>query len=202
MNLVLAFDSETTGIPIWSEPSDSETQPHLVQLAAVLVDLDTGTHYGAMDVIIRPDGWTIPDDVLEIHGITTEHALEVGIPEETALAMFMALAEGRCVLGYNTPFDKRMIRIALKRYTEGEAQMDAWKDCESLCAMQAARKDMGVKSIKLTEAYRLYMGRELVGAHSAMADTLATIDVYREILRGQAPVTPAPVDLTGIPDTY
>jgi DNA polymerase-3 subunit epsilon len=41
MTYKLAFDTETTGIPDWKMPSESEYQPHLVQLAAILVDADT-----------------------------------------------------------------------------------------------------------------------------------------------------------------
>jgi len=41
MNIGLFFDSESTGIPIWNRPSGTAMQPHIVQLAAILVDLDT-----------------------------------------------------------------------------------------------------------------------------------------------------------------
>nr|WP_299241463.1 hypothetical protein [uncultured Halomonas sp.] len=40
MTPILFFDTETTGLPDWKVPSDSEHQPHLVQLAAVLADDD------------------------------------------------------------------------------------------------------------------------------------------------------------------
>jgi len=75
MNLIMPFDTETSGIPIWKEPSESECQPHLVQLAAILVEPDSREIKQEIDVIIKPDGWIIPDEVAEIHGITTERAI-------------------------------------------------------------------------------------------------------------------------------
>jgi DNA polymerase-3 subunit epsilon len=70
----LFFDTETTGLPLFHEPSEDPRQPHLVQLAAVLVDIDTRKTLGSLDLTIAPDGWEIPDDVVKIHGITNEHA--------------------------------------------------------------------------------------------------------------------------------
>lgn len=87
------FDTETTGIPNWKEPSEHPDQPHIVQLAAELVDLDTQEVLDSMDVIVKPDGWIISEEMTAIHGITNEHALEVGIPEELALDMLLAMRQ-------------------------------------------------------------------------------------------------------------
>ena len=38
MKLAIFYDTETTGIPLFSEPSEHPGQPHIVQLAACLVD--------------------------------------------------------------------------------------------------------------------------------------------------------------------
>ena len=62
MNPALFFDTETTGLPLFKEPSEHPDQPHLVQLAASLVDLDTRAVLSSIDVIVKPDGWTIPDE--------------------------------------------------------------------------------------------------------------------------------------------
>ena len=68
----LFFDTETTGIPNWKIPSESEEQPHIVQIAAILCDSDTKEIKEEIELIVRPDGWVIPDEVAEINGITTE----------------------------------------------------------------------------------------------------------------------------------
>ena len=64
MTIAAVYDTETTGLPDFKAPSESEHQPHIVQLACALVDLDSRQITESMDVIIRPDGWKIPADCL------------------------------------------------------------------------------------------------------------------------------------------
>lgn len=52
MNTILFYDTETTGLPDWKSPSESETQPHLVQLAAILANADTRQVISTLDLII------------------------------------------------------------------------------------------------------------------------------------------------------
>jgi len=80
-NILFFTDAETTGLPIWKEPSEDERQPHIVQLAGLLVNEDTQRVIQSIDVIIKPDGWVIPSEAIEIHGITNHLAENVGIPE-------------------------------------------------------------------------------------------------------------------------
>lgn len=198
MNLALFYDTETQGLPLFTEPSDHPAQPHIVQLAACLVDLPSRRTFASMDVIVRPDGWTIPDQVAAIHGITTEHALDVGIPEAQAVDMFMSLWRGRTRIAHNESFDARILRIALKRYVDPRdpglviAPSDDWKashaECTQILAtpilklpptakMRAAGRNH-FKSANLGEAYRHFTGRELQNAHSAMADVQGCMEVY------------------------
>lgn len=194
MNLVLAYDTETTGLPDFKAPSESAHQPHIVQLGAVLIDLDSRKTISSMDVIIRPDGWVIPDEVAAVHGITTEHALAVGIPERTALEMFMTLWDGRQLLGHNESFDRRILRIAQHRFAASvtDEQRDAWKACNAHCTQLLSTPILKLpptakmlragftknKSANLREAYEFFMGTPLADAHSAMADCRAALDVF------------------------
>lgn len=177
---LIVFDTETTKKPLWKEKSDIPEQPHIVQLAAHVVDIDTREIKQSMNVIVRPEGWVITDETIEIHGITNEYAAEVGIPEKLAVEMFLALWDGRKRIAYNVPFDNRIIRIASLRYL-GKEKSDAWKAgayrTEWDCAMQTARRVMG-KQAKLDEAYEYFTGEKLVNAHSAIADTDACLAVW------------------------
>lgn len=198
MKLALFYDTETTGLPLFKEPSEHPDQPHIVQLAALLVDLDTRQTISSMDVITYPDGWTIPDDVAAIHGITTEHALEVGIPEKMAVEMFMQMwrGPGRVRIAHNEQFDARILRIALKRFIDTPDEVlpisDTWKEGISECTAKLATPICQIpptakmvkanfnkfKTANLGEAYRHFTGKELENAHSAMADVIACRDVY------------------------
>lgn len=194
MKPAIFYDTETTGLPLFSEPSEHPGQPHIVQLAAVLADLDTRQTIASMDVIIRPDGWAIPEEVSAIHGITTEHAMDVGIPETMAVDMFMSLWAGRLRIAHNESFDARIIRIAQHRFpdTFPDPQCDYWKNGASACTAKMATPILNLpptekmiaagrnhaKTANLGEAYRYFTGTELQNAHSAMADVLGCMAVY------------------------
>lgn len=202
MKLALFYDTETTGLPAFGSPSDSPDQPHIVQLGARLVDLDTRTSISSLDVIVRPDGWVIPEEAAAVHGITTEYALQVGIPEEVALQMFMAMWEGRHLIGHNEPFDRRIIRIAQHRFPSvaPESLQILWKEAKGectcilstpLCQLPPTAKMVKAgfnkfKSANLGEAHDILVGRPLEGAHNALADVDGCINVYWAIKDGAA----------------
>jgi DNA polymerase III subunit epsilon len=180
MKTILSYDTETTGLPDWKIPSDSPEQPHLVQLAAVLANAETGEEIQSINVIIKPDGWEIQEEVTEIHGITTEYALKHGVAEVDAVNMLLAIAGDSERNAYNKTFDQRIIRIALKRYDDfNEEQIEKWaiKD-DHHCSMRMAQKELGGKNPKLSVAYKAICGKDLVNAHSAMADTKAAQEIF------------------------
>lgn len=176
-NQIVFFDTETTGFIKYGERSDHPDQPHLVQLAAVLYDLESKRVTQSIDLIIKPDGWFIPEGAAKVHGITTEYATKFGVSESSAVNIFLKLCDGRKRVAYNVPFDKRIIRIATKRGFMSPVSNE-WNDAEYDCAMKRAREIMGGKNKKLAEAYKYFTGEDLQNAHTAMADTLACMEVY------------------------
>ena len=191
MNIATFYDTETTGLPLFKEPSEHPGQPHIVQIGACLVDLDTRKTLATLDVICRPEGWTIPDDVAEIHGITTEHAADVGVPESLAVEMLLEMVGKRLRIGHNEQFDARIVRIAMMRHFEA-AQADEWKGGKSACTQLLATPILKLpptpkmlkvgfnrfKSANLREAYQHFNGKELENAHSALADVHACMAVW------------------------
>ncbi|WP_434627541.1 3'-5' exonuclease [Chromobacterium sp. CV08] len=197
MKPILFYDTETTGLPNWSAPSDDPSQPHVTQLAAELVDEDSGEVLDSMDMLIQPDGWTIPDDVAELTGITTERAAEFGVPLAQAMEAFLKLwAQVERRVGHNETFDARMIRIELMRLY-GDERADEWKAGASFCTCSNSTKLVnlpptekmlaaGKKNAKpptLAEAYEFFTGQRLEGAHNAMVDVAGCRAVYFGILR-------------------
>jgi DNA polymerase-3 subunit epsilon len=198
MKLALFYDTETSGLPLFNDPSEDPRQPHIVQLGALLVDLESRKTISSMDVIVRPDGWDIPPDVAAVHGITTEYATAVGIPERVAVQMFLDMWDNRPRIAHNETFDARILRIAIMRALDHEAA-DFWKAGVAQCTqvlstpvlklpptpkMRAAGRNH-FKSANLREAYQFFTGNELQNAHSAMADARACMEVFFAIQDGR-----------------
>lgn len=212
MKTILFYDSETSGLPLWNLPSEHPDQPRVVQLAAELCDEATGETLQQMNMIILPDGWTIPDDVAAVHGITTERALAEGVAADLVVSNFIEMwTEADLRAGHNESFDMRMVRIELMRHARysgevvlGEAGdvpfADYWKKAPAYCTqgnsvkilnlpptekMRKAKR-FGPKSPNLGEAYQFFTGKPLEGAHDAMVDVRACKAVYYGIKAHQA----------------
>lgn len=203
---VLCYDTETSGLPEWSKPSEDPCQPRIVQLCAELFDDDSGRVLHSMNFIIRPDGWTIPDEVAAVHGITTEFAINHGVPIGTALPLFLGLwIRSDIRVAHNESFDMRMVRIEIKRDSELTPDFaDQWKASPAFCTqaksspilklpptpkmLAAGRRH--AKSPNLGEAYEFFTGRPLVNAHDAAVDVAACKAVYLALKRGQTMQAP------------
>lgn len=182
--MYLIFDTETTGLPNWREPSDDPSQPHVVDIACSLFDAH-GSELQRYDTIINP-GVEIPEDVALIHGITTEIAREQGEQPDVAWANFHAMVrEAVVIVGHNVSFDIRMMRILAARVT-GEK----W-DCPlpDFCTMRRCTNI--VKAIKakprfsedwkwpnLTETIRHFFTEEHADAHRARPDCDAAARIF------------------------
>lgn len=184
--MLLVFDTETTGLPIWKEPSDHPDQPHVVDIAWTLFAED-GSEIERFDAIINPgDNVVIPDDMAAIHGITTEIARAEGIAPLAAFERFTdVIGRAQLVIGHNISFDVRMMRILAARHT-GEK----WEnELETFCTMRSstnvcrilkekARTDKDWKWPTLTEAVRFFFDEEHGNAHRARPDCDAAGRVY------------------------
>lgn len=194
MALLLVYDTETTKLPLWSQPSEHPDQPHLVELAAVLADTEKRQDIKVFNSIVCPDGWIIPDDVSKIHGITTERALAEGEPEIEVTEAFLALAaKADVIASYGIDFDLRIMRIAMLRAGMAKTQIDEWKAshkfycvqraCTPVCKLPATPKMIAAgrrnqaKTPNLGEAARIILGETLDGAHAAMVDVRATLRI-------------------------
>lgn len=192
MGAFLFFDTETTGLIDWPSPSDAEHQPHLVELFAMLVDEDTHEVIDSLHSLVRPDGWEVSEEVSAIHGITHARALAEGRPEVDVVTDFLALhARASLRIAHNQTFDARIIRCAIKRYL-GIEHADAFREAPAFCTMKTSTPIVKLprnKWPKLAEAYKFFFGEEMVGAHSAKADTENCAKVFfaiREWLRQEA----------------
>lgn len=181
---ILVFDTETSGLPYWDQPSDDPRQPYIVDIAASLFD-STGLEIDRFDAIVKP-GVPIPDELARLHGITTEMAMEQGIEMAEAHAQFMALVgNAGLIVGHNVSFDIRLARIQAARVT-GEK----WDNpLPTFCTMRRstnicrivgprARHPEDWKWPTLIEATRHFFNEDHAGAHRARPDCDAAARIY------------------------
>jgi len=174
---------EQTELPL--EVSDGLTSRKLPQLKPLVWDEDFPGYKIEIQSGLALDE-VLKLDVAEIHGITTERAMDEGRPEAEVLAEFLEL-HARCALrvAHNEDFDQRIVRIAIKRFGAGATQeerdaiADAFKAAPKYCTMKSDAKARGVKWPKLVEAYKHHTGKDLgEDAHSALFDAQACAEVY------------------------
>lgn len=189
---MIAYDTETTGLPDFKARSTDPKQPHLVQLAIVACD-EGGTERRATSVIIRPDGWTISPEVTAIHGISHERAMDEGIPEREAAEMFI-VAQGLAELrvAHNESFDRRVMRIAMTRAGFARDFIEAIEARPSYCTCNGATPIVNLpptdkmlaagikrpKSAGLGECIKHFFNEDLEGAHDALVDARACARIY------------------------
>jgi DNA polymerase-3 subunit epsilon len=204
MELILFYDTETSGLPEWSLPSEDPSQPHITQLAAQLCDERNGNTVASMDVLIAPDGWIIPPELEVLTGITNERATAEGILIVDAMRTFIEMWRRATMrVGHNESFDARMVRIEMMRQLDHDDPFhDDWKKAPAFCTQGKSTKIINLpptekmkaagrkhaKSPNLGEAYQFFTGKLLDGAHNAAVDLMATKVVYYGIKSHQAKV--------------
>ena len=180
MKNVLSFKTETNGLPLWRARSNDEGQPHIVRLAAVLCDGKTQEVIERMDVVISPEGWDIPKETIDVHGITVENAVAEGISESAAIEIFLSLVKSAgVVVSSNKQFNSRIIRIALKRHAE-DFHQEAWNDNKEnhFCAMKMAKDDLGNKTVSLSDALSHYNGEQAVDNTDSLVNADSAAKVF------------------------
>lgn len=191
MNLfpALIFDFETTGLPNFRLPADDPSQPRICQVGAALIEAE-GEPLAKIDCIIRPDGWTIPFDAAQIHGITTERAESEGLALNGVMDIFERAWEQAAVeASYGMLFDTKMLRGELRRLGREDRfgqkpEFCVLNACRPACKMAPTDRMMAAgyrdnKPPKLAEACQILLDRKHEKAHTAIGDVMVTVDLYR-----------------------
>jgi len=169
----LVFDTETTGF----------VDPFIVQLAAILVE--DGSEVASMNVTIRPEGWTVPQEASNVHGISTEQAQKRGVPVYSALWLFDELcAVADIVIAHNLSYDSRVLHGEYKRLEK------VWTPKASFCTMLAltplcklpSKRRGQFKWPKLSESHIWAFGEDFDGQHDALSDVRACHRLYQYLV--------------------
>ncbi len=183
--MILFFDTETTGLPKnWKAPvTDLDNWPRLVQLAYLVYDFDRNLIHSCNE-IIKPDGFTIPTEASNVHGITTEMARQRGTDINDVFELFLIhLKRSKMIVAHNMAFDEKIIGSELIRLGKENVIVAKEKVCTMLKTVDLCKIDgpYGYKWPKLEELHRFLFNHDFEGAHDALADIQATAKCFWEL---------------------
>ena len=181
----LFFDTETTGVPQnYKAPfSDVDNWPRLVQIGWIV--FRDGVKVYEKEYIVKPDGFEIPEQASNIHGITTEYAIANGHDIKNIMSEFAFIAS-TCdrVVGHNVSFDINIVGAEYWRLHNKSPFLDQ----EIVCTMQSSTQycqlpgAYGYKWPKLHELYKILFNEEMGAAHTALQDISNTAKCYFELV--------------------
>lgn len=200
--MYLIFDTETTGLPkSWSAPiTDTDNWPRCVQIAWQLHD-EMGNLVEHQDYLIRPEGFNIPYDAEQVHGISTDLATAQGILLTEMLEKFnIALSKASYVVGQNVAFDINIMgcefhRAGLQTPLLGMNVLDTCTETTAELLRLPGGRGGKFKLPTLTELHEYLFGQKFSEAHNATADVEATSRCFLELVkRGIFSENELPVD--------
>lgn len=176
--MILFFDTETTGLPNdWKAPiTDTDNWPRLVQIAWISFE-DNGTKINSKDYIIKPDGFFIPSEASNVHGITTEFALANGKDVIEILSeLNIEIEKARTLVAHNMNFDSKVIGAEMVRKKISSNLFFK----RLVCTMESSTNyckipgSYGLKWPRLSELYIKLFGEDFQEAHNASKDIQVT----------------------------
>lgn len=160
---IIFFDLETTGTSV--------TKDRIVQLSCFKVNTKFELIEPIKDIIVNPE-MEIPKGASDVHGITNEMVLGKPTFKQYAQAVYDYFKD--CNLaGYNIKhFDiplliEEFFRCGFDFNVSNKLIYDAYKIFST-----KEKRD-------LTYALKFYTGKEMEGAHNAVNDNLATLDILK-----------------------
>lgn len=185
--MYLFFDTETTGLPRnWNAPlTDLNNWPRLVQLAWLYYDYK-GNLVASKDVVVRPDGFSIPADASRIHGITNEIANSRGLAIEKVLNDFDQLVkEATYLVAHNISFDEKIVGAEYLRLQ----RLNPIPQKKKICTMMSTTDfccipgRYGNKWPRLSELHYKLFHSNFDEAHNAAVDISVTAKCFWELQR-------------------
>lgn len=197
-NIKLFIDTETTGLPLNNNLpyTDLKNWPYLVQVALIIED----DNYGILakrNIILKPNGYTIPESATKIHGISNERAVKNGEDRDKVISFLdLALYKSDIIIGHNVSFDLNVIKSEIIRIKGIENALfkkkkhiviDTMKMGRNICKIPNlsfhTRLSLPNKYPKLDELYYKLFNKHFNNQHDAMADVQAAYDCYYELKR-------------------
>lgn len=172
--MILAFDTETTGLPLYL-PDGTMEQPYITQLSAILYDVAEKRVIHAINSYIKlPPGVVISEKASEISGITHEICEEKGRPIGKVLKDFYKLYN-QCdtLVAHNYDFDKARIVAEIRRNGFPEKMFSTVSEKKIICTMKSEKNWIMRRWPKLIDLYRRLFGYSVNAdlLHNSFVDT-------------------------------
>ena len=190
---ILAFDTETTGLPRWVRRGgrNRKVWPFMVQLAWILYDEEKQKVLSTNNHIIRlPKGVSIPTKSTEIHGISTQMMLEKGNPIHEVFGKFhIHLDKADYIVAHNINFDVEVLKEEFKRngfvnlfnIISQSTQYCTMKNGTKICKLLRRSPISGevvLKYPKLNELHQHLFHTSFDNLHNAYNDVLVCLRCF------------------------
>lgn len=178
-SLICVIDTETTGknIPLFHVSNSEKWEViRIVQFAYELYRTD-GTLVEQKCMMIQPDGFTISDEVIAIHGISNERAAKEGLPIQSMFdALSDILSRTSVLVAHNMEYDSNVILSEMYRYHQ-ESLIAQWNMTEKDCTMLMGKR-LVKRWAKLSALAEVCSIPVPSGLHQADVDTHLCAQVY------------------------
>jgi len=186
---LLFIDTETTGLPkdYKAPASKTDNWPRLVEIGYIMTD-ENDNNPTRRNLIAKPDGFIIPTEASDVHGIVTKDALERGVHIRYILRELESyINQADIVIAHNYNFDSKIIGAEYHR--QGMPDPLDGKNAICTCDNQTIVDYCALpgkwpgkfKWPKLKELFSRLYCYEFEEQHSALADIQATADCYFEL---------------------
>ena len=179
---IVFVDVETTGLPdrdrygnyVTPRNKAAYDNARLLSLSYMITD-DTGnTIMNPKELFVKPYGFTIPEKISALTGITTDNANERGIHLNSVVTEFerdIREHDVTCFISHNVAFDKSIVmNSALRRHwIKDPLLLHMEGEMRYKCTSKLIKSKLG-RYMKLSEAVKDILKEEPVGLHTALQD--------------------------------
>lgn len=186
------IDTEGSGLFDFSKSADAEGQPRLASLCMILLKADLAVEE-VYHAYVKPVGWVVDpaSQASRVHKLTQEFLEANGKPVVEVLAVYQqAIREGFAIAAFNVQHDLKSLRAELRR----SGLDDMFLQTKNVCLMRRSQgfipRPDEKKSWPKLEHCRKYLKLSDDGAHTALADAHAALEILRYLHRSRVDLTP------------
>lgn len=162
--VVLVFDTETTGL-LEGRLARVKLQPHVIQFASRLMDLDSGEVIEDFSCLVKPP-ISLPDKIVKITGHTDEILAREKPFSHLADKIIGSIESAPQVVAHNLAFDRDVLNFEAARV----GRKISWP--KSFCTVEQTVHLLGYQA-DLTKLHELLFGRAFDSSHTASGDVAA-----------------------------